>query len=175
MRSRYIVALFLVSSTLTTTAAPPQKERCGTRLPSLEEVQQMDQQVSRARTKAKAEAADTIPVWFHVISKVPASPTVSFGRDDSCPDSGPERLVRWQHGRRRERIRISAHGGDANEESSLVRVDRNGPRVRAPGEAVSHRGGPETLNIYSVDGGPYLGFAYFPSTSPLRTWPISTA
>ena len=26
-----------------------------------------------------------------------------------------------------------------------------------------HRGGPETLNIYSVDGGPYLGFAYFPS------------
>ena len=24
------------------------------------------------------------------------------------------------------------------------------------------RGGPETLNIYTVDGGPYLGFAYYP-------------
>ena len=27
------------------------------------------------------------------------------------------------------------------------------------------RGGPETLNIYTVDGGPYLGFAYYPVTS----------
>ena len=25
------------------------------------------------------------------------------------------------------------------------------------------RGGPETLNIYTVDGGPYLGSAYYPS------------
>ena len=25
------------------------------------------------------------------------------------------------------------------------------------------RGGPETLNIYTIDGGPYLGFAYYPS------------
>ena len=25
------------------------------------------------------------------------------------------------------------------------------------------RGGPETLNIYTVDGGPYLGFAYYPN------------
>lgn len=25
------------------------------------------------------------------------------------------------------------------------------------------RVGPETLNIYTVDGGAYLGFAYFPS------------
>ena len=25
------------------------------------------------------------------------------------------------------------------------------------------RGGPETLNLYTVDGGPYLGFAYYPN------------
>jgi hypothetical protein len=35
--------------------------------------------------------------------------------------------------------------------------------IELAAKAALKRGGPETLNIYTVDGGPYLGFAYFPS------------
>ncbi|HEX2059864.1 MAG TPA: zinc metalloprotease, partial [Thermoanaerobaculia bacterium] len=34
------------------------------------------------------------------------------------------------------------------------------------------RGGNDTLNIYTIDGGPYLGFAYFPSILTNSTYAI---
>ena len=67
MRSRYVVAVLFSSLTLVSSAAAPQKERCRTRQPSLEEVDQIEQQISRARSKVKSSV--TVPVWFHVIDQ----------------------------------------------------------------------------------------------------------
>jgi len=67
MRTRLFVGLLLTSLSMTPSAAQQQKERCGTRQPSFEEIEQIEQQVTRARGKVKATV--TIPVWFHVIDQ----------------------------------------------------------------------------------------------------------
>ena len=66
MKKRIILTLVLAAGMLTSTGAQPQKERCGTRQPSLEAVDQIEQRITRAR-KVKTEV--TIPVWVHVINK----------------------------------------------------------------------------------------------------------
>ena len=66
MRSRLALTLALSAAMWTTTGAQAQKERCGTRQPGLEEAEQIEVRVSRAR-KVKTEV--TIPVWVHVINK----------------------------------------------------------------------------------------------------------
>ena len=78
MRTRLVFGLLLASLSMTSAAAVPQrqKERCGTRQPSFEEVEQIEQQISRARRKTKTTV--TIPVWFHVIIAGAASTTAKF-------------------------------------------------------------------------------------------------
>ena len=66
MKKRIILTLVLAAGMWTSTGAQPQKERCGTRQPSLEAVDQIEQRITRAR-KVKTEV--TIPVWVHVINK----------------------------------------------------------------------------------------------------------
>jgi hypothetical protein len=67
MRSRFALTIALASAMWTSSTAAPQKERCGTRQPSVEEAAQIEQQIARGRTKVKATV--TIPVWVHVITK----------------------------------------------------------------------------------------------------------
>lgn len=69
MRSRLVPALAIASLIWTSGAAAPPKERRGTRQPSVEEIEQIEQQIGRARTKVKATV--TIPVWMHVIAGGP--------------------------------------------------------------------------------------------------------
>ena len=163
MRSRYIMALVIASSTWTSTAAAPQKERCGTRLPGVEEIAQIEQQVARAKGK-KLATDTTIPVWFHVIDK---GAGFANGR---VSDS----MIRAQ-----VRVLNDSFGGNTGGAASgfafeLAGVTRTTNQtwfesiatdldVELQAKQLLHRGGPETLNIYTVDGGPFLGFAYFPS------------
>ena len=48
MKKRIILTLVLAAGTWTSTGAQAQKERCGTRQPSLEAVDQIEQRISRA-------------------------------------------------------------------------------------------------------------------------------
>ena len=66
MKSRLALTLALSAAMWTTTGAQAQKERCGTRQPSLEESEQIELKISRAR---KVRTDVTIPVWVHVINK----------------------------------------------------------------------------------------------------------
>ena len=65
MKARIVLTITLVSAMWTPSGAAPQKERCGTRQPSLEEVEQIEARISRVTSKVKR--AETIPVWVHVI------------------------------------------------------------------------------------------------------------
>ena len=167
MRTRLFVGLLLTSLTMTPSAAQPQKERCGTRQPSFEEIEQIEQHITRARGKVKATV--TIPVWFHVIDQ----------GDGFANGQLSDAMIHAQM-----RVLQDSFGGRTGGASSpfgfrLAGVTRTtNPtwfqtlatdfEVEQEAKQRLRRGGPETLNIYTVDGGPYLGFAYFPSilTSP---------
>ncbi len=167
MRTRLFVGLLLTSLSMTPSAAQQQKERCGTRQPSFEEIEQIEQQVTRARGKVKATV--TIPVWFHVIDQ----------GDGFANGQLTDAMIQAQM-----RVLQDSYGGRTGGASSpfgfrLAGVTRTTNatwfqtlatdfEVEQEAKQRLRRGGPETLNIYTVDGGPYLGFAYYPSilTSP---------
>jgi hypothetical protein len=169
MRTRLVFGLLLASLSMTSAAAVPQrqKERCGTRQPSLEEVEQIEQQITRARGRTKTTV--TIPVWFHVIDR------------GSGFDNGdvPESMIRAQLRVLEESYNGRTGGAGSGFGFALAGVTRTRNQTWFESMATNfelemqikqllRRGGPETLNIYTVDGGPYLGFAYYPSvlTSP---------
>ena len=162
MKAGIIVTAVLTASVWTTAGAQgPDKDRCATRQPSLGEVEQIEARISRAR---KVKAAVTIPVWVHVINK-----GQGFANGDL-----PESMIR-------EQIRVlddsfsgrtgGAGSGFGFELAGVTRTtnqawfERMASDFEVELEAKRYlkRGGPETLNIYTVDGGPYLGFAYYPN------------
>src|SRR4029453_7409057 len=161
MKLRTLLTFLLSAAMMTTTGAQPQKERCGTRQPSLEEAEQIEQRISRA-PKVKTEV--TIPVWVHVISK-----GSGFANGEL-----PEEMIRNQI-----RVLDDSYSGRTGGAGSgfgfqLAGITRTTNQTWFEQMALDFeielevkrslkRGGPETLNIYTVDGGPYLGFAYFPS------------
>lgn len=172
MKSRFVLTVILASAMWTSSsAAPPGKDRCGTRQPSLEEVDQIEQQIARGRTKVKT--TDTIPVWVHVINK-----GSGFANGDLSDE-----MIRAQ-------IRVldsSFSGGTGGagtgfgfELAGITRTTNQAWfeslvtnfEVELEAKRSLRRGGPETLNIYTVDGGPYLGFAYFPSILASSTYAI---
>jgi hypothetical protein len=171
MNSRFVLSLVLASAMWTSSAAAPEKERCGTRQPSLEEVEQIEQQIARARTKVKT--TETIPVWVHVINK-----GAGFANGNLS-----EEMIRAQ-------IRVlddSFSGGTGGAGTGfgfqLAGVTRTTNQtwfesmatnfeVELEAKRSLRRGGPDTLNIYTIDGGPYLGFAYYPSVLTSATYAV---
>jgi hypothetical protein len=163
MKVRTISTLALAATMWTSTAAaPPEKERCGTRQPSLEESAQMEAQISRAGKRTKV--TDTIPVWVHVINK-----GAGFANGDL-----PEDMIRKQIKVLDDAYAGATGGAGSGFGFELAGITRTTNEAWFSGMATDfeaelaakqalHRGGADTLNIYTVDGGPYLGFAYFPS------------
>jgi hypothetical protein len=162
MRSRYALAVVLSMLIWSAPAAAPQKERCGTRQPSLEEIEQIEQQVSRARPKTKATI--TIPVWVHVIDR-----GSGFANGEV-----PEDMIRAQIRVLDDSFSGRTGGAGSGFGFELKGVTRTTNPTWFESMATNfelelqikqtlRHGGPETLNIYTVDGGPYLGFAYYPS------------
>jgi len=143
-------------------AASP-RERCSTRQPGIEEAAQMEKMLSRGHGRGQAEAV--IPVWVHVI-------TAGSGYEDG---ELPDRVIR-------EQIRVlndsydgktgGANTGFAFELAGITRIENEDwfvnmvadLDVELEAKAALRQGGPETLNIYTINGGPYtLGWAYFPT------------
>jgi len=172
MQRLVILSFLLASAVWSTPAAAPEKERCGTRQPSLEEVQELEQHIDRGRGRG-ARATETIPVWVHVIAKGPG-----FENGDL-----PTNVIYAQ-----VRVLEDSFGGRTGGAPSpftfeLAGVTRTTNQtwfdrmavdfeVELEAKQALRRGGPETLNLYTVDGGPYLGFAYFPSILTSATYAI---
>ncbi len=177
MKPRLALVLFLILQLIAPAslraagpAAAAGKQRCGTRRPSDDEVKQMESAVSRARGQGRGGpggpggAAATIPVWVHVISQ-----GAGFDNGDLS-----DHMIR-------EQIRVlnDSYGGDTSGADTGFAFDLAGITrttnpdwfvnmvfdldVELAAKTTLRRGGPDTLNIYTVDGGPYLGWAYYPS------------
>jgi hypothetical protein len=161
MRTRLVVGLLLSSLSMPLSALQ-QKERCGTRQPSFEEMELIEQQITRARGKVKT--AVTIPVWFHIIDQ----------GDGFANGQLSETMVREQMRVLQDSYAGRTGGAGSGFGFRLAGVTRttNATWFRTLAtnfelelqvKQLLRRGGPETLNIYTVDGGPFLGFAYYPS------------
>ena len=170
MKSRFILTLALSAAMFTTTGAQAQKERCGTRQPSLEEISQIEAKITRAR---KVKADITVPVWVHVINK-----GSGFANGDV-----PEDMIRKQIKVLDDSYSGATGGAGSGIGFELAGVTRttneawfsqmaSNFEVELEAKRALKRGGPETLNLYTVDGGPYLGFAYFPDITTDPTYAV---
>lgn len=171
MKARIVLTIALVSAMWTSSSAAPEKERCGTRQPSLEEVEQIEAQISRARGKVRRTA--TIPVWIHVINK-----GSGFANGDV-----PEDMIRAQMRVLDASYAGGTGGAGTGFDFQLAGITRTTNKVwfeslvtnfevELEAKRALKRGGPETLNIYTVDGGPYLGFAYYPNIVTNATYAV---
>jgi hypothetical protein len=160
MKSRIILTFVIAVGMWTSTGAQPEKERCGTRQPGLDAVDQIEQRISRAR---KVKTAVTIPVWVHVINK-----GSGFANGDL-----PEAMIRQQIRVLEDSYSGRTGGAGSGFDFQLAGITRTTNQtwfekmaidfeVELEAKTALKRPGPDTLNIYTVDGGPYLGFAYYP-------------
>ena len=162
MRHRLAAVLSL---TLLSIASAPlfaaQPDRCGTKQPGLEEVAQIEQGLARGQN---GKTSDIIPVWVHVISR-------GAGYENG---ELPASMINAQLKVLDESFNGRSGGANTGFGFDLVGVTRTVNKewfeqmatnfsVEMSAKTALRRGGPETLNVYTVDGGPYLGFAYFPS------------
>jgi hypothetical protein len=153
------VSLLLSFSLPLLAAAPP--DRCGTRKPGDDEIAQIEQAVAKGR---KGKTSAVVPVWIHVITQG------SGFQNGEVPDS----MIREQM-----RVLNDSFNGRTGGAATGFAFDLAGVtytnnaewftgmasdfEVELEAKAALRRGGDDTLNIYTIDGGPYLGFAYFPS------------
>jgi hypothetical protein len=160
MKYRFVLTLVLSAAMWTSTGAQAQKERCGTRQPSLEEIEQTEARIARAR-RVKTDV--TIPVWVHVINK-----GSGFANGDL-----PEAMIRDQIRVLDDSFSGRTGGAGSGFGFQLAGITRTTNatwfsqmatnfEVEMEAKRILKQGGPETLNIYTIDGGPYLGFAYYP-------------
>ena len=160
MKSTVLFTLSLALA-VASTAHADRRDRCATRTPALEEQQQIDRDLEPNR--GRPAGAIVVPVWVHVINAGPG-----FDNGDVS-----NRTIRDQIKVLSETFGGERGGADTGFAFELVGVDRTtnadwfymlpqSIEERRAKEAL-RRGGAETLNIYTVDGGLYLGWAYFPS------------
>jgi len=161
MKRRVALALAAWAACAPLLAANP-PERCRTRQPGDTEAAQIETRLSQGRGRGKA--LYVVPVWVHVITR-------GAGFDNG---ELPDRLIRDQ-------VRVLADSfsgktggaatGFAFELGGITRTNNQewfermvfDADVELEAKTTLREGGPGTLNVYTVDGGPYLGWAYFPS------------
>jgi len=153
-----LALLFVVSIPVYAGQLP---DRCGTKQPSEDEITAIENAIAKGR---KGKTSAVIPVWVHVINK-----GAGFANGDLS-----DTLIRDQIRVLDESYDGRTGGANTSFGFELVGVTRTTNQtwfetlatdfnVEIAAKTALRRGGPETLNIYTVDGGPYLGFAYFPS------------
>jgi hypothetical protein len=138
-----------------------QPARCGTKQPGDDEIAAIEQAVAKGQ---KGKTSAVIDVWVHVISAGAgfANGEVSDG------------MIRDQIRVLNESYNGRTGGANTGFGFELAGVTRTtnaswfintvfDTNVELQMKTALRRGGPGTLNIYTIDGGPFLGWAYFPS------------
>jgi hypothetical protein len=165
MTRRIVVSLALACLAVTTSAQGPgaaDRQRCGTREPSLDEIQQIEDRISRAR--GRAHSSEVVSVWVHVISR-------GGGYENG---ELPDTMIREQLRVLSDSYNGRTGGANVGLGFRLAGITRTTNQtwfeqmvfdtaVELEAKTQLRKGGPETLNIYTVDGGPFLGWAYYPS------------
>lgn len=154
---RTLVCAVMLFTTTALFADNPHNRSCATR--------QMDETTATALEKVMAQNAgrghaSTIPVWFHVITSG-ASGQVSDG------------VIKDQMKALNDTYLGRTGGAFTGFDFTLDGVDRTdnavwfsmtpGSAAEAQAKAALRKGGADTLNIYTTEGGGFLGWATFPS------------
>jgi hypothetical protein len=141
------------------------RDRCGARMVSEKEAAEVEAEISGVRPEhGSAPGTVRVPVWFHVINLGPGL------ENGDVPSS----MIREQ-----VRILNQAYAGRTGGAGTAFAFELEGitrttnpewfsmgiqsQEERRAKEAL-RRGGPETLNVYTTDGGGYLGWATFPNS-----------
>lgn len=162
-----VCALLLASAQLYA-AQPP--ARCGTKQPGDDEIAQIEAGIAKGK---KGKTAATIDVWVHVISK-------GAGFDNG---ELSEAMIRNQIKVLNDAYNGRTGGANTSFGFSLAGITRTTNanwftnavidlNAELAMKTALRRGGNGTLNLYTVDGGPYLGFAYFPDILTDPTYAI---
>jgi hypothetical protein len=136
-----------------------------------QEVAQIEQNIAKGRGKVKA--AVTIPVWIHVITRGAGFANGELSRA----------MIQQQI-----KVLVDSYGGRTGGAGSIFDFELAGLtqtnnqtwfermaidlEVETEAKRALRRGGPDALNIYTVDGGPYLGFADYPNILTDPTYAI---
>ena len=166
-RLAILVCVFLLAVAPMYAAQP---ERCGTKQPGDDEIAQIEAGVKKGQ---KGKTSAVIDVWVHVISQ--GSGFANGELSDAMIRDQIRVLNESNNGR--------TGGANTGFGFELVGVTRTtnatwftqlvtNLSVELEAKTALRRGGNGTLNIYTVDGGPYLGFAYFPSILTNSTYAI---
>jgi Pregnancy-associated plasma protein-A len=153
-----LVVLLLAVSPL---YAGGQPERCGTKQPGDEEIAQIEAAVKRGQ---KGKTSAIIDVWVHVVS----------GGSGFANGELTDTMIREQMRVLADSYNGRTGGANTGFGFELAGITRTTNAtwfsqtafdlsVEMEMKRSLRRGGPGTLNIYTVDGGPWLGWAYFPS------------
>jgi hypothetical protein len=138
------------------------KTRCGTRQPSDEEITEIETKMAKGNGREKPSV--TVPVWFHVING-----GAGFDNGDL-----PDHMIKAQIRVLNDSYSGKTGGAPTAFAFELAGVTRTTNQewfeqlvfnfdVELAAKRALKVGGPGTLNLYTVDGGPYLGFAYYPT------------
>lgn len=161
-RASALTLSVLLLSALAIPAFAGHNNRCGTKSPSPEE--QAAFELETHGNSGRFSPGVTIPVWVHVINIGPG-----FENGDVS-----NKVIRDQIDALNETYAGERGGANTGFGFELAGVDRTtnsdwfymgyNSQAETRAKAALRRGGPETLNIYTVDGGPYLGWATFPKS-----------
>jgi hypothetical protein len=163
MRMAHVVAsCLLVALVGGAPALAGQPQRCGTRLPGDDEIAAMEDAIAQAHGRVKP--SQVVPVWVHVITK---GAGFENGELSAAMIRAQLRVLNDSYAGRTggavTGFGFGLAGIDytANPEwFTRIALDFS---VELEAKQALRQGGPETLNLYTVDGGPYLGWAYYPS------------
>lgn len=162
MKSKLLSFLCVVLLMATSVFAENTKDRCGTRQPSDEQIAEIEKAVARGQGKEKPSVV--IPVWVHVINQ-----GAGFENGDV-----PDTMIRSQIKVMDDSFSGKTGGAPTGFSFELAGITRTTNQLwfeqivfdfnlELSAKKSLREGGPGTLNIYTVDGGPYLGWAYFPN------------
>jgi hypothetical protein len=161
MRSRFVSMLCFLLLAALPLAAANTKDRCGTRQPSDEEIGEIEAAIKKTRGHGKASV--TIPVWLHIIK---GGDGVANGDLTTTMIQAQMRVLNDSFSGKTGGVptgfafELQGVTRTTNPEwFSQIAFDFN---MELTAKKALRRGGPETLNIYTIDGGPWLGWAYFP-------------
>jgi hypothetical protein len=141
------------------------RDRCGTGNLDEREAAQVEAEIAAAQARGGGgPTAITVPVWFHVVNLGPGL------ENGDVPDTMIREQVRvlnesyaGRTGGAGTAFRFVLEGITRTTNADWFFMGIQSQAERRAKQAL-RRGGPETLNVYTTDGGGYLGWATFPSS-----------
>jgi len=158
---RTAVALFVAVLLVSMPLFAAQPARCGTKQPGTDEIAAIESGIAKGM---KGKTAAVIPVWFHVISR-----GAGFTNGELS-----DTMIRNQIRVLNDAYNGRTGGANTSFGFELAGITRTTNQVWFETAAYDtnvelqiktalRRGTGNVLNIYTFDGGPWLGWAYFPS------------